>query len=216
MLNRITELHIGLLALVVIGLLGVSNANAQYKKIPTGHSKIDVRIDGLDQTKLQHFVAKPSPEKEQHVDRYAAYLHDGATDQFIFANVEIAINDEIFWEYVADTTVDSIKGLNYFKNKSVVITGMSSGMNSGYDSAAGDPNYLLFTADDLSCGKMRRFSAFGPHGGIEEPYAISAFYCAPRGEELTKERAAKIAKSGLIYRPRTDHLGNDLHPPPKL
>jgi len=207
---------IGGAALILAVWVGPGSAHAQAKKIPREHSKIDVRIDGLDHTRVRYYYAKPSPGNDYKVDRYIAYYLNRASGQYVQVNINIAVNSEYYWSYVADTTVETIKRLKYFKDKSIRITGMSSGMNAGYDSAAGEPNYLLFTADNLSCGRMRRISVFGPHGGTTEPYHIAGYYCAPQGKSLTAEQAARIAKSGLIYRAREDDLGNDLHPAPKL
>lgn len=215
MKNR-TNILFGLISLILVGGLAASKAHAQFKQIPSEHSKIDIRIDGLDHTNLRHYYVKPHADNENKLNRYVAYYLNRGTGQYLQAHIDVVINSEFYWEYVSDTTVELIKRLKYFKNKSIKITGMSSGMNAGYDSAAGEPNYLLFMADNLSCGRMRRISVFGPHGGTTEPYYISGFYCAPEGQSLSAEQAARIAKSGLIYRSRTDDLGNDLYPPPKL
>ena len=155
-------------------------------------------------------------DADSDIHRYIAFYRNKSSGQYLFARVDVVITDEFYWSHAAETTAETIKKLKFFRDKSIQITAMSDAMNGGYDSATGGPNYLLFTADRWSCGKMRRFSAFGRHGGTSKPYVLAAYYCAPDGEKLDQNQAARIAKNGLIYRPREDHLGNDLYPPPKF
>jgi hypothetical protein len=206
----------GFVVMVAVGATAADSEAARFKKIPSEHSKIDVRIDGLDHPRVRHYYIKPKAESEHKFNRYVVYFLNKRTGQYLQANVDVVATDEFFWSYVSDTTVDTIQRLKYFKNKAIKIKGMSSGMNAGYDSVAGEPSYILFTSDDLNCGRMRRISSFGSHGGTEKPHLISGFYCAARGDDFTAEQALRIAKNGLIFRALVDRLGNDLYPPPKL
>lgn len=202
--------------MVAIGTMAADSDAARVKKIPSEHSKIDVRIDGLDHTRVRYYYVKPNAEREHKLNRYIVFFRNKRTGQYLQAHVDVVATDEFFWSHVSDTTFDTIKRLKYFKNKAIKIKTMSSGMNAGYDTVAGEPSYILFTANDLNCGRMRRISSFGSHGGTEKPYLISGFYCAARGDAFTAEHALRIAKSGLIFRALVDRLGNDLYPPPKL
>ena len=185
------------ITLTIIFVFDTNSAFAKFERIKRDSSHLDVKIENIDNSLLQYYYGGWNEKYEYQT--YIILFRNRLNNQYLQIKMVSVANDEYYWESVSDTTVDTIKGLRYFRDKSISIIFESDGINAGYDSVAGEPSYLLFSADNQNCSYMRRISVFGPHGGTVEPYIISGFYCAPDGERLTKAQAKAIAENGLIF-----------------
>ena len=184
-------------SLAIVVVFDTNGAFAKFERIERNRSHLDVRIENVDNSLLQYYYGGWNDNYSFQI--YAVLYVNSSNNQYLKMMMLMVANDEYYWTSVPDTTVDTIKGESYFKDKSVTITFASDGINAGSDSVAGEPSYLLFSADNQNCSYVRRISVFGPHGGTTEPYSISGYYCAPDGEHLTRAQAKAIAENGLIF-----------------
>lgn len=185
------------ITLTIVFVFDTNSAFAKLERIKRDSSLLDVKIENIDNSLLQYYYGGWNERYEYQ--KYIILFRNRLNNQYLLITMIKIVNDDYYWESVPDTTVDTIKGLRYFRDKSISIIFASDGINAGYDSVAGEPSYLLFSTDNQNCSYMRRISVFGPHGGTVEPYIISGYYCAPDGERLTKAQAKAIAENGLIF-----------------
>lgn len=190
------------ISILVFGLVACASQTKDQPKssperIDRSQSKLDVRILGLSNDALRYYYR--GWNDTYTIESYSIFYRHSWNGQFLYARIGILVTDEYYWEGASEVTVESIKRFKYFKNRDVTITFKSAGMNAYSDSVAEGPNYLLFTANTSNCGAFKRFSVLGPHGGTTIPRSFFAIYCPPDGKELSKEQAAAIAKTGLIF-----------------
>lgn len=185
------------ITLTIVFVFDTDGAFAKFERIERDGSPLDVKIENIDNSSLRYYYGGWNENYEYQ--RYAIFYRNWSNNQYLRLYMTVVVNDEFYWSSVSDTTVDTIKRVRFFKDKSVAIVFASDGINAGSDSVAGEPSYLIFSADDQNCSYVRRISAFGRHGGTEVPYMIRGFYCAPDGERLSRAQAKAIAENGLIF-----------------
>ena len=185
------------ITLTIVFVFDTDSAFAKFERIKRDDSPLDVEIENIDNALLRYYYGGWNENYEYQL--YSIAFRNRSNNQYLQINMTVVANDEFYWNSVSDTTVDTIKRWRFFRDKSVTVIFASDGINAGTDSVAGEPSYLLFSADNQNCSFARRISAFGRHGGTEVPYIISGFYCAPDGERLTRAQAKAIAENGLIF-----------------
>lgn len=200
------------ISILVFGLVACASQpkdqpKSSPERIDRSQSKLDVRILGLSNDALRYYYR--GWNDTYTIESYFIFYSHPWNGQYLYARIGILATDEYYWESTSDVTVESIKRFKYFKNRDVTITFKSAGMKAGSDSVTEGPNYLLFTAshsrsaletyNTSNCGAFKRFSVMGRHGGTTVPRSFFAIYCAPDERELSKEQAAAIAKTGLIF-----------------
>ena len=185
------------ITLTIVFVFDTNSAFAKFERIKRDSSQLDVKIENIDNSLLKYYYG--GWNENYTVERYGILFRNRSNNLYLRMMMSVVVSDEYYWSSVSDTTVDTIKRLRYFEDKSVTIKFESDGINAGSDSVAGEPSYLLFSADNQNCSFVRRISDFGRHGGTVVPHISSGYYCAPDGEQLTKAQAKAIADNGLIF-----------------
>lgn len=133
-------------------------------------------------------------------NRYAAVYRDRATGAYSQFTVSILAPDRV-WGGSNQVTIDGLKRFKFFRNKTIVLGKATAGIKGYSDSSVAAPNYIIFQADGQHCVYGRRLSSVNQEKHNEDTYAISGFYCAPRGEGIGEKRAYQIIAREVVFVP---------------
>lgn len=167
--------------------------------IDRDQSKILLLLNGVPANRIRYFHLGWNETYSKN--RYWAGYRNRTTGAHA-EYVAIILAVDRIWGAADKVTADVLKRYKIFRDKTIVL-GKGSPAIQGYsDSGVAAPNYLLFEADGRHCAFGRRLSSVNQDKNYDsETFAISGFYCAPRGERIDEKRAYQIIAQEVVFVP---------------